>query len=101
MAVQELQDLQVSKVIEYTVQKLQNCTPTFDKNSVKSIENSPPGLDPDVQVPIEVDAQASCEEYEFHCANKECVNINHVCDGVSQCLDDSDERYCSTKPEMR
>lgn len=85
------------------MQKLQNFTliPYFDKNSVNSIGNFSPGLDPDVQVPIEVDAQASCEEYEFHCANKECVNINHVCDGVSQCLDDSDERYCSTKPEMR
>ncbi len=33
----------------------------------------------------------SCEEYEFHCLDKECVHINNLCDGVAQCKDQSDE----------
>ena len=33
----------------------------------------------------------SCEEYEWHCLDKECIHINNVCDGIPNCKDASDE----------
>ena len=39
----------------------------------------------------------TCEEYEFHCRNKECINVNRLCDGQPDCGDGSDEeaRRCN------
>ena len=33
----------------------------------------------------------SCEEFEFHCKDKECIHINGLCDGIPHCKDGSDE----------
>ena len=33
----------------------------------------------------------TCDEWEFHCDNGECVHINNLCDGIPQCKDGSDE----------
>ena len=34
---------------------------------------------------------------EFECYNKQCVSVMKVCDGVSDCSDDSDESNCGMK----
>ncbi len=36
-------------------------------------------------------AQRKCEDYEFHCANQECIHVNNLCDGTADCGDSSDE----------
>ena len=35
--------------------------------------------------------EKECEEFEFHCANQECIHVNNLCDNVVDCRDGSDE----------
>ena len=38
---------------------------------------------------------AGCEKDEFKCDNGECLgNLNFVCDGGTECDDESDEKDC-------
>ena len=35
-----------------------------------------------------------CYSYEYKCSSYECVDISVVCDGQSDCADNSDEEDC-------
>ena len=35
---------------------------------------------------------SGCTKLEFTCTNGECIEMNHRCDGVTQCIDGSDEQ---------
>ena len=47
--------------------------------------------------------ERKCEEYQFHCQNRECIHINNLCDGQAQCSDASDESpsKCSAQLQIR
>ena len=38
--------------------------------------------------------QGKCEEHQFKCVNKRCVNMDKVCDNIDDCGDLSDEIGC-------
>ena len=38
--------------------------------------------------------QGKCEEHQFKCVNKRCVNMDKVCDNIDDCGDLSDESGC-------
>lgn len=41
-----------------------------------------------------------CRRFQFKChSNNECIAIYNICDGINQCLDGSDEKYC-TEPSL-
>ena len=44
-----------------------------------------------------------CEDFEFHCKNRECIHVNDLCDGTPQCGDGSDEKkmQCSSPLQVR
>ena len=48
-------------------------------------------------------AEKKCDEGEFHCKNKECINVNDLCDGTPHCGDQSDEEtsLCSKPFQIR
>lgn len=41
-----------------------------------------------------------CENNDFRCDNSICVRSNKTCDGVLDCTDGSDERYCYQTGEL-
>lgn len=45
----------------------------------------------------------TCEEFEWHCRNRECIHVNNLCDGILQCKDASDEEasICSAPLQVR
>ena len=45
----------------------------------------------------------ACAEHEWHCADRECVHVNNVCDGVKNCADgsDEDEKMCSQPLQVK
>ena len=44
-----------------------------------------------------------CEEHQFHCNNKECIHVNALCDGTTDCSDGSDEdlAHCNSDLQVR
>jgi len=42
----------------------------------------------------------TCSEVHFQCSGGGCVSLSVVCDGVSQCLDNSDEILCIQAPDF-
>ena len=48
--------------------------------------------------------QRKCEEWQFHCKNGECINLNSLCDGIQQdCQDlsDEDDLLCKSPLDIR
>merc|ERR1719228_593763 len=48
--------------------------------------------------------EGSCDEDHFHCKSGECIEIEHLCDGIqNNCQDNSDEdiRMCSLRIQVR
>ena len=37
----------------------------------------------------------SCQQDQFQCKNKKCINKGYVCDLSDDCGDNSDESFCS------
>ena len=35
----------------------------------------------------------TCPESAFRCSNKRCVSMSKVCDGIDDCVDNSDETH--------
>ena len=49
-------------------------------------------------------ATKTCDkEYQFHCKNRECINVNSLCDGKIDCVDGSDEDHqlCGLDTQIR
>nr|XP_040574129.1 gamma-aminobutyric acid receptor subunit rho-2-like [Lepeophtheirus salmonis] len=38
---------------------------------------------------------SKCEEHEFTCNNGDCIPLDRICNNFWDCLDESDENYCS------
>ena len=50
---------------------------------------SPNGINDDGNNPV------TCKEYQFGCSNRnQCIEYSSMCDGVTDCNDGSDEKYC-------
>ena len=50
---------------------------------------SPNGINDDGNNPV------TCKEYQFGCSNRnQCIEYSAMCDGVTDCNDGSDEKYC-------
>ncbi len=45
----------------------------------------------------------ACEEFQYHCADGECIHVNNLCDGLHNCRDGSDEdaSACSAPLQIR
>ena len=67
------------------------CCYCSDKAINESTENE--STDTDVFIPPIID---KCPNFQFLCSNRQaCVDYTSVCDGVVDCLDESDEQHCN------
>ena len=63
---------------------------TLDDGDITDVTTPSPNGNPDgTNTPV------TCKEYQFGCSNRnQCIEYSGMCDGVTDCDDGSDEKYC-------